>query len=261
MIYKLKQTEKAAALFAGWQETMIWSCLQGVMGSIYADSLEVPVSAMALLGDFCFLVGKPDKELVFYERELEQREFRIMVPQDREWAELIRDCHGEKAKEVVRYALKKEPETFDRVRLQAFVNELPQGYTLKTMDKTLFYHCGKMVWCRDWTAQYRDYTTYQKYGLGAVILQDGEPVSGASSYSGYNGGIEIEIDTREDHRRKGLARVCGAKLILECLNRGWYPSWDAQNQWSLALARQLGYHFSHEYKAYEIIRSGSGEPM
>ena len=29
MIYQLGQTEKAAALFAGWQETMIWSCMQG----------------------------------------------------------------------------------------------------------------------------------------------------------------------------------------------------------------------------------------
>ena len=65
-------------------------------------------------------------------------------------------------------------------------------------------------------------------------------------------GIEIEIDTREDHRRKGLAYACGAKLILECLKRGLYPSWDAQNKWSVALAEKLGYHFDHEYTAYEI---------
>ena len=86
-----------------------------------------------------------------------------------------------------------------------------------------------------------------------MILKDGEPVSGASSYSGYRGGIEIEIDTRKDFRRKGLAFVCGAKLILECLDRGWYPSWDAHNLWSVALAEKLGYHFDHEYEAYEVI--------
>ena len=34
MIYRLKPTEKAAPLFEGWQETMIWSCLQGIMGEI-----------------------------------------------------------------------------------------------------------------------------------------------------------------------------------------------------------------------------------
>lgn len=88
--------------------------------------------------------------------------------------------------------------------------------------------------------------------MGAVILKDGEPVSGASSYSGYQGGIEIEIDTREDFRRRGLALICGAKLILECQRCGRYPSWDAQNKGSVALAEKLGYHFEHEYTAYEV---------
>lgn len=64
MIQGLKKMEKAAPLFAGWQETMIWSCLQGVMGKIFVTSQEDPVSAMAVLGDFCFLAGKPDREFL-----------------------------------------------------------------------------------------------------------------------------------------------------------------------------------------------------
>ena len=62
----------------------------------------------------------------------------------------------------------------------------------------------------------------------------------------------MQIDTREDFRRKGLASICGAKLLLECLKRGWYPSWDAQNRQSVALAEKLGYHFEKEYIAYEV---------
>ena len=101
-------------------------------------------------------------------------------------------------------------------------------------------------------SQYGDYATYKKLGLGVAVLKDKELVAGASSYSRYQEGIEIEIDTREDYRRNGLAYACGAKLILECLKRGLYPSWDAQNRCSLALAEKLGYHFSHEYVAYEV---------
>ena len=111
---------------------------------------------------------------------------------------------------------------------------------------------SKIDWCRDFVIQYQDYNRYKKYGMGVVILKDGEPVSGASSYSGYLGGIEVEIGTREDFRRKGLACICGAKLVLECMERGLYPSWDAQNLWSAALAQKLGYHFDKEYPAYEI---------
>ena len=113
--------------------------------------------------------------------------------------------------------------------------------------------CRANSWANDLISQYKDYNTYKALGLGVVVLKDGELVAGASSYSTYNEGIEIEIDTREDHRRKGLAYACGAKLILECLKRGLYPSWDAQNKSSVALAEKLGYHFSHEYIAYEIV--------
>lgn len=52
MVFELRETKKATALFEGWRETLIWSCLQGVMGKIYVDSLEEPISAMAVLGDW-----------------------------------------------------------------------------------------------------------------------------------------------------------------------------------------------------------------
>ena len=274
MIQELKETKKAAPLFEGWQETMIWSCLQGVMGKIYADSQEDPVSAMAVLGDFCFLAGRPDREMIEYRKGgtdgggpgvrqgknsdrrglsevQEQEEFVIIVPRDEGWAELIEEYLSEKVKKTLRYAIKKEPDVFDREKLRGIVDDLPRGYELKMIDEGLFERCGEADWSKSWVEQYEDYDTYRKYGLGVVILKDGEPVSGASSYTSYIGGIEVQIDTREDHRRRGLALVCGAKLILECLRRGWYPSWDAQNRWSVSLAEKLGYHFDHEYVVYE----------
>lgn len=259
MVYELRDTEKAAPLFEGWQESMIWSCLQKVMGKIYTDAPEQPASAMALLADFCFFAGKPDAELVRYWGGLcfpDTAASRgiIMVPQNRAWGELIESCWKEKARKTTRYAIKKEPGIFDREKLQAAVTALPEGFTLKMIDEALYLQCREIPWCRDWVANYADYAMYRKYGLGAVILKDGEPVSGASSYTSYRTGIEIEIDTREDCRRKGRAYICGAKLILECLERGWYPSWDAHNPWSAALAEKLGYHFDHEYTVYEVYR-------
>ena len=252
MVLELKETKKAEALFQGWQETMIWSCLQGVMGKIYAEDPKDPVSAMALLGDFCFLAGDPDETFLAEGQIPEWREFMITVPGNKGWAALIEARYKGRAKKTVRYAFRKEPDVFDRNQLRAIADGLPDGFVLKRMDEALFRYCRETEWCRDWVRQYADYAAYQKYGLGAVILKEGEPVSGASSYSGYIGGIEVEIDTREDYRRRGLASVCGAKLILECLERGWYPSWDAQNQWSAALAGKLGYHLDFEYVAYEI---------
>ena len=87
-----------------------------------------------------------------------------------------------------------------------------------------------------------------------VILKNGRIVAGASSYTRYNDGIEIEVDTASDERKKNLATIACAALILKCLDENLYPSWDAQNTVSVHLAEKLGYEFDHEYVAYEVDR-------
>lgn len=252
MIYQINDGKKAEALFGGWEESLIWSCLQGVMGYLYADDQENPLSAMAVLGDFSFLAGKPNRELTAFKPDWCTQDFIIAVPQDQHQAELIEECYGNRAKKVLRYAMKKEANVFDRNRLHDIAARLSAEYTISLMNEKLYNECRKEDWCRDFVSQFADWKTYREWGLGVVVLKDGIPVAGASSYSAYEGGIEIEIDTRKEYRRRGLASVCGARLILECLDRGLYPSWDAQNLWSVSLAEKLGYHFDHEYTAYEI---------
>lgn len=237
-------------IFKNWDETLIWSCLQGVMGEIYMNSTQD--AAMAWLGDFAFFAGNPSEELVSFKPENCKQDFIIMVPQNEEWADVIEKCYGDKAKKVTRYAIKKEKDIFDILRLERAFEKLPEGYELKLLEEQEYDACRNNGWANDLVSQFKDYETYKRLGLGIVAFKDGELVAGASSYSRYEEGIEIEIDTREDHRRKGLAYACGAKLICECLKKGLYPSWDAQNKWSVALAEKLGYYFSHEYVAYEI---------
>ena len=51
------EMEHIGHLFENWEETMIWSCLQGVMGEAWADSLPDARSAQIVTGGFCFLMG------------------------------------------------------------------------------------------------------------------------------------------------------------------------------------------------------------
>ncbi|MGN0929206.1 MAG: GNAT family N-acetyltransferase [Alphaproteobacteria bacterium] len=242
--------ENIYKIFENWNETLIWSCLQGIMGEIYFTSDED--AGMAILGDFIFYAGNPSEDLVKYKPESCKQNHVIMVPQNTEWAELIEKVYGDKAKKFIRYAIKKEKDVFNLEKLQQAVDSLQSDYVLKRIEEAEYNMCRDNSWANDLVAQYKSYKDYKKLGLGIVVLKDGELVAGASSYSRYDKGIEIEIDTRKDHRRKGLAYACGAKLIIECLKNGLYPSWDAHTKWSLALAEKLGYHFSHEYVAYEV---------
>lgn len=253
MIVKLNCPKEAEKLFGDWQETIIWSCLQNVMGAVYADRSERPASAVAVLGDFSFFAGTPNEALVSHKPEAGGRGFMIMIPQNDAWANLIIRNYGDQAKKVTRYAMKKEAKAFDGQKLAAAVNSIGPEYEIRMMDEELFHLCRSADWSKDLVSQYPDYKTYERLGLGAVALRDGDLVCGASAYSRYETGIEIEIDTKMEYRRRGLAYGCGARLILECLARGLYPSWDAQNKWSVALAEKLGYGFDHEYTAYEIF--------
>ena len=241
MIHKLDTSSLAAPLFEGWAEGMVWACLQGRMGAVLAnDTLS---SAAAVLGDFAFFAGAPDREL------LDAVSVPLLVPQNGAWAEAIAAHLGEAVQPVTRYATRKDT-VFDRKQLETFARSLPNPYTIRKIDRNLYDLCSRISWSRDLVSQYPTWEAYQAQGLGFAVLRDSVPVAGASSYASFDGGIEIEIDTKPEERRRGLARACGAALILECLDRGLYPSWDAHDKVSLALAEQLGYQSAGPYRTF-----------
>lgn len=247
MIYELTSSPQAAAeLFAGWEETFVYACLQGVMGWVFADDPVRPRSACAFLGGFAFFAGEPDRELI----ETKPAGALILVPRDESWEQLIEECLPQ-ARRVTRYAIRKDTR-FDRERLESFVRCLPQGYALCPIDGRLYDQCLENPLTADFVSSFPDKAAFLSLGRGMVILKDSAIVSGASSFGRYREGIEIEVDTTPSERRKGLATIACAGLILRCLDEHLYPSWDAQNLSSVGLAKKLGYEFSHEYTAYEL---------
>lgn len=179
-----------------------------------------------------------------------------MVPQNEEWAALIEQEHNGRFQKFMRFAIKKEPDIFDTEKLYAYTEKFPPEYSIRRIDEQLYGKIGAENWSRDLCSQFPTYQEYQRLGIGFVILYQSEIVCGASSYTVYRQGIEIEIDTKEEHRRKGLALACAAKLILACIDKGLYPSWDAANKASVALAEKLGYHFEKEYVTYAVHTHG-----
>lgn len=243
---------KIAPLFLEWKETLIWSCLQGYMGSAWSDNLKHPKSAQIVVGDFCFFAGEPNTDLIKHIPENFHANAIIMVPQNEEWNSFIEHSYPDNYEKTFRYAIKKEPNIFDKEKLKSYVEELSKEFELRFIDEELYFKTMKADWSKDLCSQFPTYEGYRDRGIGVVALHEGELVSGASSYTVYQEGIEIEIDTKEEYQRKGLALACASKLILECLKLKRYPSWDAQNLKSVSLAQKLGYHFDKEYVTYVI---------
>lgn len=246
MVYRLEDISKVKDIFAGWEDTCVWSCLQKVMGTILVTDTEAPKSAVACVGCFVFCAGEPSGELLDQKPE----GFFILVPGDEQWSALI-ERHFPGCKRVTRYAIKKNAK-FDPEKLKKIVANCPEGYELKQIDGELYEQCLLSDDTRYFVGCFENKEQFLALGRGFVLVKDGHIVSGASSYSRYREGIEIEVDTVEEEQRKGLARICCAALILNCLSDGLYPNWDAANKISVHLAETLGYEFSHEYPAYEV---------
>lgn len=246
MLYELKDTSSAEMMFRGWNESMIQSCLQGVMGRILVTDPVCPVSAAAEISCFVFLAGRPNRELAL----LRHAGFTILVPRDEAWSALIEEAQPE-AKRVTRYAIRKDT-VFDPDHLTKLVSAIPAGYEIRPIDSELYDLCLQSPVTADFVSSFESKESFLRLGRGMVIVKDGGIVSGASSFSRYREGIEIEVDTVESERRRHLASAAAAALILRCLDEGLYPSWDAMNMASVRLAESLGYVFDREYTAYEI---------
>lgn len=247
-----EEIRRVTPLFLGWDDTLIISALDGDMGTVWALDGGDSRSALVENGDFMFIAGEPSAEFLRAYHSTFGDTFAILNIKDEGWIELIGREYGERTRRVTRYAIAKEGDVFDRERLLSYIDALPDGITLARIDDTLYKWCADYDWACDFCSRFESAEDYARRGLGVMALKDGEPVGGASSYICYRGGIELEVDTRRDMRRMGIAAACCARLILDCLERGLYPSWDAANRASVALAQKLGYHEKGEYTVWYV---------
>lgn len=251
----LAQMQSILPLFHYVSDTLIRSCTEGYMGNAWADDDICPSCAQVIVGDFCYFGGDahhPEaKELVRHIPESYQKTSLFMIPENSEWGHLIEEEYPERFEKLVRYAMKSNPD-FHRYELFSIASTLPEGYVMSKINSSLYEQILKEDWCRDFCGNFENVNHFLKNGLGVVIRHDGQIVAGASSYTIYTGGIEIEVATHKDYRRQGLATICSAQLILECLKRKLIPYWDAANLISVKTARRLGYQLNYSYDTYEI---------
>lgn len=253
MIYQVNSElrRNLASFFESMTDTMILSCIQGHMGEAWVDNLENPTMIELIVGEFVFLAGKAKGE--------EAEELIINIPinsfilaENKSWGNLIENFYSECVTKIKRYSFLKDKKHLDYEYIKSLIDNLPKGYELKKADKEFLDKYSIEKISEDFVAQFNSVDDYLNRGIGYYIVKDGEVVSGASSYSIYDDGIEIEIDTDVNHRNKRLATVVAAALIIDCLDNGLYPSWDAANLTSLKLAKKLGYKFNEEYEVYNV---------
>ncbi len=253
MIYEANAEvrKKLVPMFENIDSTIVLSYLQGHMGTAWVDDLENPMVAQITVGIFVFYAGdsstKEAEELLY-----NLPEFTLAIVDSDEWKDRIETVHNGAIEKFQRYSFEKNPEHLDRLHILNLMSSLPEGYEIRKVDNNISITPSFNELSEDFVSQFKSIDDFIKRGVGYAILHDGEVVAAATSFSVYDDGIDIEIATHPEYRRKGLATTVGSALILDCLDSGKYPSWDGANSESVELAKKLGYEFKESYDTYFI---------
>ena len=245
-----QERANAAPLFANWDETLIGTSLQGRMGSVWQLSAT---AAVCLCGDFVFAAAGEGEEKALLEavRAHLSGRFAILASRDDGLLMRVPEVFGRAACAQTRYAFDKHT-AFDRNHLGQLARSILPGVRLVAFDDSICRMAAQQEWSRDFCSQFEGAEDYLRRGVGVAALYAEQLVGGASSYICYDGGIEIELDTHRDWRGRGIATACAARLILTCLDRGLYPSWDAASLTSVHIAQRLGYGPGHPYPVWHL---------
>lgn len=221
--------------------------IEGGMGRAFADAAAAPAAGLLLL-DFSILGGEAASpgaaELV---RLLEPGPGSAIVP-DEAWRRVLATYYRGELRDDPREAFKAG--RFDRERLRRFRAALPAGFELVRVQPDQVAAFAELE--VDLVHNFASHAEFSERGVGFGVLREGRFVAGCSAFAIGGGALEIEIDTHPDFRRRGLARVVGAAMVLWCLDHGLEPCWDAANSVSAALARQLGFVSTGQYVAHRL---------
>ncbi|MED1410755.1 MULTISPECIES: GNAT family N-acetyltransferase [Bacillus] len=242
---------KLVSMFENIDSTIVLSYFQGHMGNAWVDNLESPTVAQITVGIFVFYAGNPNAEEA-EELLYNLPDFTLAIVDSDEWKHRIETVHKGSIQKFQRFRFNKNPEDLDRVHIQKLLSTLPEEYEIKKIDKNIAKAPSFHELSEDFISQFDSSADFIDRGVGYAILHKGQVVSAATSFSIYDDGIEIEIASHPNHRRKGLATIVASALILDCLDRGKYPSWDGANSESVELAKKLGYTFKESYDTYFI---------
>lgn len=262
MLIKVQLQDRALLkpLFRDIPDSMVIAYLQGYMGDGYVDRLPDPSAGLIISGEYSFWAGDAGSPAA---RDLAESLFdladgnqstAIYAEDTPAWRDLLLTVGKNHPTEMPRYRIAQRDYVFNRPTLQSLIDALPSGYELRPFDRALYEEAMAEDWSREFCETFASAEEYLAKGYGFAVVRDGRLAAGASSMTVYDGGLEVQVATREEHRGRGLALASAAALLLESMERGVRPCWDAATLASRHMAIKLGYEYLGEYSTVLMRR-------
>ncbi len=228
---------------------VIFPALSQNRGHIWVDSLDSPTVAKLQLNVLNFIVGDNDsvsaKELLQTIEPMQP----LFVPDD--WIDFVSGEWGDRLGTQKRTLM--SPDSLDIKYLRGIRDRLQKEYRLERVDLETAKKLDKGV--HKHIAMFFDGSAdFAKNGIGFCVKHEGKVISIASTYTPFTNKFDVQVDTINDpaHRRKGLASIVCASLIIYALENNVVPHWDAATEASVQLALKLGYTDPYEWNLFYL---------
>ena len=236
----------------GWcRDSMVISYFDGIMGEGYVSGENVFIRS----GDYLYLAGAPaeGRDIAGYIRK-KMNESAVIIPEDIRWEQELGAC------------------VLNLERVKRFHTRLPEGGLdrdlLESAASLTGCECVRLVragkreyedlaacgWENSFVSNFKGREDFLENGFAFCVYAGEELASAASTFGYYSGGYELQIATDPKFRRRGYALTASAAFLLECLDRGKRPHWDAANMTSVRIAQRLGFEYDGEYEALTVSR-------
>lgn len=227
--------------------------LDGVMGEAWVDDHSNPSVVVLEIPSLQLFIAAGEAKHPAARKFLENLpKYAALIFATEGWEAQLEEIQAGKFESILRSVFSSEK--LDREHLSQLAGQIPDNYQCRQIDLDLAQQLAaeKSRFTEDHLQNFDSPGDFIQRGFGFCILAGDEIVSAATTFAICNKGIEIQINTREEQRRKGLGTIVAAHLMLHSLQRGLDPNWDAVNQRSARLAEKLGYTPRGRYPMYFI---------
>ncbi len=243
----LENYHRARPLFADYpyQRALVFSVLDGCNpGRVFVDDTDSPAAAfVASATEFNFFAGQAScprfleeiKALVFNEMARSMATVFLSGPGE-DWSGAIeRLAQGYEGGWAKRAEFELPPS--GAARLAGWRANIPAGLRVERIDRAAAEQIG---WLSPFWGSVEGFL---QRGVGFQVVGPQGTLSHCCSVVIGAGQVEIDVETAEAHRRRGLAWLAAAALIEDCLEQGLAPHWScwSENHPSIALAEKLGF--------------------
>ncbi len=225
--------------------------IEGKMGQVLVDDVDDPRTAILAIPEFkVFFFGGDANNASAQEYIKELPNFATISFGSEGWPEQFKAIHPEKWIVMPRFAFSSD--SLDIEYIKDLKDQLLEEYRIEKIDLALAerIRSEKTEVTAEQLFGFDSSEDFMERGLGYCIFSGEEIVSVGAAGAACKKGIEIQINTAKKHRGNGLATVVGAALIIDCLEQGIDPNWDAATEISAGLAKKLGYTPKGEYLVY-----------